>query len=66
MKPKIMTVAVLIMAMGVIACGKASAQDKKPKEDKGNKPAKLVLKKGEKIAFIGDSITAGGQGRTAT
>lgn len=60
MKPKIMTVAVLIMAMGVIACGKAAAQDKKPKEDKGNKPAKLVLKKGEKIAFIGDSITAGG------
>jgi hypothetical protein len=48
MKPKIMTVAVLIMAMGVIACGKASAQDKKPKEDKGNKPTKLVLKKGEK------------------
>lgn len=60
MKPKIMTVAVLIMAMGVIACGKASAQDKKPKADKGNKPAKLVLKKGEKIAFMGDSITAGG------
>ena len=60
MKPKIMTVAVLIMAMGVIACGKASAQDKNPKADKGNKPAKLVLKKGEKIAFMGDSIPAGG------
>lgn len=42
-------VAALFLAMGLIASATASAEDRK-----------LVLKNGEKIAFMGDSITAGG------
>ena len=59
-KSKNITAAALIIAMCLFACGIASAQDKNPEKDKSGKPAKLVVKKGEKIAFMGDSITAGG------
>jgi lysophospholipase L1-like esterase len=60
MKSNKLSVAIGIMAIGIFACCNASAENKKTELGKGEQLTGLVVKKDEKIAFLGDSITAGG------
>ena len=60
MKTKNVIVATLLMASGFFALSTASAENRKPQAGKDKDATKLVLKAGDKIAFMGDSITAGG------
>jgi len=49
------------LVAGALLCLAGAAGVAAEPKDKGRKPAKLALKKGEKIVFMGDSITANGQ-----